>query len=457
MAFVFFLYCSMKPNKLIYTLLLFLLIYSCDNNSTTEDVLPDEEQQDNTDDGPDNNDDPDQDNGNAPTYEKAGEVEILNSDLIDQNPVLINDAGNNLVYLMNKKGEIIFDWNINNGNLGNDCFIESNGKLLAMLESEETLIALGGQGGKIELLDKEGNVEWQFTYSSEDYILHHDAERMPNGNVLLMVWEKLSASNAIAIGYKQEIDIYPDAIIEVDPTNNEIVWEWHMWDHLVQDYDENLPYYGSISENPHLIDINYNQLENGDVSHANGIEYDATNDIIYLSVNFYHEIWAIDHSTTTEEASSHEGGNYNVGGDLIYRFGNPEAYGDFESKRMFNNNHHPNLIEDNTMFVFGNGSDQLQSTVFEIEIPETFKNQNNEFNEPSILWSFTDPELFSPKVSGAVTLPNGNILITEGDFGAWEVTRDKEVVWKFSGDGFYWRTYSYTENELISNDILNPN
>lgn len=434
-----------------------MAIYSCDNSSNSGDVLPDDEQHESKDKVSDGDNDPAPDNGSSPGYEKAGEVEILNPDLVDQNPVLINDAGNNMVYLMNKKGEIIFDWNINNGNLGNDCFIEGNGKLLAMLESEDTFIALGGQGGKIELLDKEGNVEWQFTYSSVDYILHHDAERMPNGNVLLMVWEKLSASDATAIGYKQEIDIYPEAIIEVDPTNNEIVWEWHMWDHLVQDHDENLPYFGSISENPQLIDINYNQLNNGDVSHANGIEYDATNDIIYLSVNFYHEIWAIDHSTTTEEAISHEGGNYNMGGDLIYRFGNPEAYGDFDSKRIFHNNHHPNLIANNTMLVFGNGSDKLESTVFEIEIPEMFKNPNGQFNVPSILWSFTDPELFSAKVSGAVILPNTNILITEGDFGIWEVTRDKEVVWKFSGDGFYWRTYSYTENELISNDILNTN
>ncbi len=59
---------------------------------------------------------------------------------------------------------------------------------------------------------------------------------------------------------------------------------------------------------------------------------------------------------------------------------------------------------------------------------------------------------FSPKVSGVVLLPNGNRLITEGDFGIWEVTPDKEVVWKWEGNGFFWRVYHFDKNnEAIKN------
>ena len=37
--------------------------------------------------------------------------------------------------------------------------------------------------------------------------------------------------------------------------------------------------------------------------HANGLDYDPINDVIYLSVNYYDEIWVIDHSTTTASRS----------------------------------------------------------------------------------------------------------------------------------------------------------
>jgi len=60
--------------------------------------------------------------------------------------------------------------------------------------------------------------------------------------------------------------------------------------------------------------------------HANGIFYDPATDLIYMSVNFYSEVWVIDHSTTTAEAAGNQGGQFNRGGDLVYRFGNPSLF-----------------------------------------------------------------------------------------------------------------------------------
>jgi hypothetical protein len=37
-------------------------------------------------------------------------------------------------------------------------------------------------------------------------------------------------------------------------------------------------------------------------------------------------LWVIDHQTTTAQAASHTGGRYNKGGDLLYRWGNPQTY-----------------------------------------------------------------------------------------------------------------------------------
>ena len=246
-----------------------------------------------------------------------------------------------------------------------------------------------------------------------------------------------------------------ETVIEVDPTTNTIVWEWHSWDHLVQDLDNTKDNFGVVADAPQLIDLNYVaqadswEQPNGDIMHANAIAYDPVHDAIFISVNFYSEVWVIDHSTTTEEAAGHSGGNFGKGGDLIYRFGNPETYDNTGGSRLFYNNHFPNLLSGENqgkLFIFSNGNGLGQSTVYELQLPETYALQAGANNEPEVVWSFTDPDLFSGKVSGAVPLPNGNILITEGDFGYWEVTREKEVVWKFNATGFFWRGYHYDKD-----------
>lgn len=62
---------------------------------------------------------------------------------------------------------------------------------------------------------------------------------------------------------------------------------------------------------------------------------------------------------------------------------------------------------------------------------------------PEILWQYTNANLYSQKVSGVTKMSNGNILITEGDFGVWEVTREGDLAWQFKGEGFFWRIYPY--------------
>jgi len=384
----------------------------------------------------------------------AGEILINNEELREDSFLLVEDAFNNQVFLMDREARVYYEWTLSSG-LGNDIQLLPNGQLLALLEADDAVIQLGGNGGKVQFINPDNTIAWEYNYSSEDYISHHDVELLPNGNVLFLVWERKIAEQAVGAGYENAIDIFPEAIIEIDYNTKEIAWEWHSWDHLIQDFDPARENYGTVSDHPELVNINYNPVDSGDIMHANGITYDEENDIIYMSVNAFSEVWVIDHSTTSEEAASHSGGNYDKGGDLIYRFGNPEAYDNNQGERLFYNNHYPNLLHNSptrNMLIFGNGNNVSQSTAYELQLPDVFNLLPNTNNEPQIVWSFTDPDLYSPKVSGAVRLANGNTLITEGDFGIWEVTDAGEVVWKFQGDGFFWRTYSFDKN---STQILN--
>ena len=434
-----------KKNLLLLTILLSLIFFNACSTSdediikvepeSTEEILGTQEE-------------PEED------FTPLGTIQLFNQEKIDDNYILVNDAGNNRVYLMDKKAKLLHEWNLSN-KIGNDVYLLNNGNLLASLETDNPKINLGGKGGKLQLINPDNEIEWEFEYSSIEGETHHDVELLPNGNILAMVWGLIPLDESNKIGFMQDDSIFIESIIEINPTTNEIIWEWKSLDHLIQDYDATKEHFGVISENPNRIDINYIPRNNiatnvkGDIMHANAISYDEINDVIFLSVNFYSEVWVIDHSTTSEEAKSSIGGNFGKGGDLLYRFGNPETYQNPKGVRLFHNVHFPNLLkgEDHgKLLIFSNGNDIEQSTVYELELPSSFSLQQDFNNEPSVVWSFTDPNLYSGKVSGAVPLENGNILITEGDFGFWEVTREKEVVWKLSYEGFFWRGYSYSKN-----------
>ena len=177
--------------------------------------------------------------------------------------------------------------------------------------------------------DNNGNVIWDYVYSTVNYCSHHDICPMPNGNVLLIAYELRTAAEVVAAGSKSNIIMWPDKIVEVKPTGattGEVVWEWKSFDHLVQNVDPSKKnYYPSISDHPELLDINYKTTK--DWLHMNGVDYNAELDQIAFSSHNLNDIYVIDHSTTMAEAASHSGGKYGKGGDLLYRWGNPQAYG----------------------------------------------------------------------------------------------------------------------------------
>jgi hypothetical protein len=375
------------------------------------------------------------------------EVEIYEADKIHNNLTLAVVNGGNNAFLVDKTGEKLHEFNFPS-NLGNDLEILPNGKLLGIFKAENPSIIFGGSAGIVRIMDIEGNIEWEYSLNTADFILHHDVEMLPNGNILVLVWERIDETIAEAQGSISLGDIYTEKLMEIDPITNSIVWEWRSFDHIIQDNDPALPNYGNISHNPQLININYNLQVDGDIMHANGFDYDDDKDVIYLSINFFNEVWVIDHSTTFAEAATSSGGNYGSGGNILYRFGNPLAYNNTAGEVRNDRNHFPNLLEngvpgEGNMLLYVNGKTSGISTVYELEMPDSFTLIPNADNEPNVVWSYTNPAIFSGKISGAVRLNNGNTLICEGDFGFWEITPAKDIVWRYNGGVNFWRCYDY--------------
>ncbi|UCF50503.1 MAG: aryl-sulfate sulfotransferase [Thermoplasmatales archaeon] len=363
-----------------------------------------------------------------------------------------------ITYLIDMEGNITHNWN-SNYIQGLAVYLLQDGKLIRnCLPGVNPRFIGGGITGRIEKHDWYGDLVWEFEYFTEDNCLHHDYEVLPNGNILMIAWEYKSGEEAVAAGRdpdKLNLDqLWPDHVIEIEPiepVGGNIVWEWHVWDHLIQDYDSSKDNYGVVGNHPELIDINYigGVYVGRDWLHTNSIDYNEEFDQIILSAHNFNEIWVIDHSTTTEEAAGHSGGNSGKGGDILYRWGNPQAYraGDESDKQLFDQHDatwiEPGFPGEGNILVFNNGKNRPDidySSVDEIVPPvDSFGNyyleEGSAYGPDEPIWVYIaeNPiDFYSPIISGAQRLPDGNTLICDGDSGFFfEVTPEKEIVWEY--------------------------
>ncbi len=372
--------------------------------------------------------------------------------------VLYTPEFTTLTLIINTKGETMHSWE-SESIQGLPVYLLENGNLIRGYSSfTNTRFIAGGVTGRVEILDWNNTQLWDFSYSTSQYCLHHDIEILPNGNILMTSWNYKTAAEAIQAGRNPNTlhhqQLWPDSIIEVRPTgstNGDIVWEWHVWDHLIQDYDPEKDNYGIIADHPELIDINSGGWQH-DMNHINSIDYHEEMDQILLSSHNQNEIWIIDHSTTSEEAAGHTGGRYGKGGDLLYRWGNPAVYDhdDFNDQQLFGQ-HDAQWIEtdcpgEGNILIFNNGQnrpDGQYTSIVEIEPPiqqdGSYNYQNNTSFLPELpCWMYiADPpnNFYAPKISGAQRLSNGNTIICSGDAGYFfEIDSDGKVIWEYQNE-----------------------
>ncbi|MDX1410502.1 MAG: aryl-sulfate sulfotransferase, partial [Saprospiraceae bacterium] len=265
-------------------------------------------------------------------------------------------------FLIDNCGHLINQWESNYWP-GQSAYLLPGGDLLRTGRINSVFNS-GGTGGRIERFSWEGELEWAYEYSSAQFHQHHDIEPMPNGNVLILAWELISREEAIAMG-RNPMDVganglWPEHIVEVQPSGTSgatIVWEWHLKDHLIQDFDSTRANFGVIADDPGRIDINYiSQSPGADWIHANAIDYNPVRDQIVISSRTFSEIWVIDHSTTTAESAADAGGNAGNGGRILYRWGNPQTYrrGDPADQKFFGQ-HDARWVDNGSIMVFNNG------------------------------------------------------------------------------------------------------
>lgn len=439
---------------------------------------------------------------------------LRNGEGVSPGYILFNPASAVSTFLMNKKGEIVHQWESDLNSM--QAYLKPNGNLVRLdRDPDFPVFAAGGQAGRIREYDWEGNMIWDFEYATEKYLNHHDIAILPNGNILAISFDAKTPEEAIAAGRDPEHippgGIWSDKIIEIKPTypeGGEIVWEWRMWDHLVQDKFPDKDNYGVVADHPRRININVfdenhppppppEQIEgmkaagfitsnatadnwDSDIFHTNAITYNADLDQIAISVPGYGEIFLIDHSTTTEEAAGNEGGLQGTGGDLLYRWGNPQNYGrggegdrvlyfqhdirwiekglDGEGQLMVFNNDIPRM-PDNSVSIFGiigqaqqpdppipvsqNGNYSAVHT-FSPERDDTgnyLLPEDGPFQPLRPGWVYTAPDtlsFYSPFVSGAERMPGGNTLILSGAQGRmFEINPEGKIVWE------YWQPYFF--------------
>lgn len=385
--------------------------------------------------------------------------------------VLFSPLTNDTAYLIDIDGRVIREWKTQFRPSGWIYMLDNGHVLRGANDPAKSGFSGGGAGGRIQEFDFNGNLVWDFPYN-QDRLLHHDVAVLPNGNVLAVAWERKSAEEARRAGRREgfvpEAGVWPDVLVEFEPQRPKgarVVWEWHSWDHVARSED--------AAAHPEKIDVNGDligtatppQNPAADIWHTNSVAYHPGLDQVILSVPRFNEVWVIDHSTTTAQAASSSGGRSGKGGDLLYRWGNPQTYGRGTAEdRLFGFEHDARWIDEGLpgaghMSVFSNrgpGPQGEHTKVYEFVPPVDAAGRytlppKGPYGPAEPVWTYSAPNFDASYISGAQRLASGNTFITSGPQGRmFEVTPAGEIVWE------YWSPYRGEGGSAGGNGAANP-
>ena len=409
-------------------------------------------------------------------------------------------------YLIDMHGQVVHSWPYPDGfgapgqeQIEKHARLLENGLLLRGVIDRSRHRSGPPPGATYQLVDWDGEVVWEYFDERPGYRGHHDFRMIWNPkleqNTLLYIASRdINHEESIALGLDPALNnnysSRPDGLIEVDLDGN-IIWEWNISDHIVQERDANLPNYGIVSENPDKLDIYFSGLPvSGDWIHANSLDYNYELDQIVINNSTHSEFYVIDHGNTFIPGDLEQSRELAASdkGDFLFRWGNPCIYdaGDCPSslnEGSSSTNGHQQLffthdiqwIRDREIgtgsseldgagnfLIFDNGTrrlSQVYSSIREINpydgpmsegnyVPEMLAG-HTPFRPPGmgmsrdtisqlsnqIVWSYVPPipnAFYGQYISGTQRLPNGNTLVCSGPHGhIFEVTSAGEVVWEY--------------------------
>lgn len=386
--------------------------------------------------------------------------------------------------LIDSAGTVIHRWdNDLNVPSGTAAYLREDGLLLRSGQSGSVPAGfLAGSWGTVQLVEWDGTVVWEYTDQvAGERTFHHDLKPMRNGNILVNVWEFIPATEMESLGWQPVngvAGVWMEKIQELQPNltdgSTQVVWEWDLRNHLVQDADASGPNFGDVGDERGRVDINFNaQITSGDYFHISGIDYNEERDEIVLCPNNIDELWVIDHSTTTAEAATSSGGARGQGGELIYRWGNPAVYDSHNgapAPQFLRRAHDPRWSVDpvtGAVQLTVHNNDRVDQTpgdaesqVLLLDLP---LNASGDYviqsaeaflpAAPVVLYEQdpSNPFFSTPFMGSAQRLRNGNILITlslsrrlvEVEPVSGQVVWDSTV---FTGGNFIFKSQSYPVN-----------
>jgi len=243
----------------------------------------------------------------------------------------------------------------------------------------------------IEFDPVEQRIVWQHT----DLAHHHDAQWLANGNLLYTTAEPLPVHIARRVlggipGSEAPGGvIYGDVVKEVDRAGN-LPWDTRSWEHLAP---EDYPLHDCFERYHWPMTNAVTPASDGKVL----LSLRSVSSVICVQRGSGRVLWRLGHDLVAQQ-------------------------------------HCPSQLENGNVLVFDNGISRPHVSMPHSRVIEV------DPVEQRIVWQYADAPgyaFFSPFMGGAQALHNGNVLVTEANFGRlFEVTRTGDVVWEYINPHF---------------------